>query len=91
MSLELVLYDSPQFEHASVAVLFCQKVLRNQGFEVEASKLEGIDVTCPAMGRVALNVLNRLRHVKGPAAEYVGIARHLCEQALGPQVLRAAS
>ena len=90
MSQELVLYDSPELEHASVAVLFCQEVLLEQGLTVEAAKLEGIEISCPAMARVALNVLRGL-HVRGPAAEYVHIARHLCEHALGERPLRRAS
>lgn len=90
MSQELVLYDSPQFEHASVAVLFCQEVLLEQGLTVEASKLEGIDASCPAMARVALRVLGGIRADRR-AAEYVAIAQHLCEQALGQRVFRVAS
>jgi hypothetical protein len=90
MVREPVLYDNPQFEHASVAVQFCQEVLREQGLALEASQLEGIDVSCPAVARVALRVLCQLR-VTGPAAEYVAIARHLCEHALGTRSLSIAS
>lgn len=89
MSREPVLYDNPRFEHADVAVLFCRDALLEQGATAEATKLEGIEVSCPAMARVALNVLTGMR-VKGPASEYVDIAKHLCEQALGVGTLRAA-
>jgi hypothetical protein len=85
-----VLYDNPRYEHADVAVLFCRDALIDQGCTVEASKLEGIDVTCPAMARVALNVLRGIR-VRGPAAEYVEIAKHLVREALAIRVLRIAS
>lgn len=90
MSREPVLYDNPRFEHADVAVLFCRDALLNQGATVEASKLEGIEVSCPAMARVAFNVLCGIR-VRGPAAEYVEIAKHLVREALSVRVLRIAS
>lgn len=84
-----VLYDNPNFEHADVAVLFCLQVLREQGLTFAAGQLEGISVSCPAMARVALRVLYGI-WATGPAAEYVSIARHLCERALTVRSLRAA-
>lgn len=90
MSREPVLYDNPRFEHADVAVLFCRDALLNQGATMEAGMLEGIEVSCPAMARVALRVLHGIR-VSGPAAEYVDIAKHLCLRALGRPELRRAS
>jgi hypothetical protein len=89
MFQEPVLYDSPQHEHASMAVLFCEEVLAEQGLTTEANQLKGIEVSDAAMARVALRVLYNL-HVTGPAAEYIEIARHLCEQALGMRSMRAA-
>ena len=89
MFQEPVLYDSPKFEHASMAVLFCHEVLDEQGLATEANQLKGLEVSDPAMARVALRVLYNLR-VTGQAAEYVGVARHLCEQALGMSRLRIA-
>jgi len=89
MSQEPVLYDSPKYEHANMAVLFCQEVLTEQGLVAEANQLRGIEVTCAPMARVALRALLNMQP-KGVAREAVDVARHLCEQALSVPIARAA-
>jgi hypothetical protein len=89
MSNEPILYDSREYEHANVAVLFCQEVLKEQGLAVEASQLEGIDVSSAPMARVALRVLQNMQ-VDGAAEEAVAVATHLCQHALGFAKVRAA-
>jgi hypothetical protein len=88
-----VLFDTPMYETANEALLFCKDDLEKRGHRLAAERLEGLaPINAPVLGRLALRALADIRaDVGAESQEYVDIAVSSLERALDLQPVRAVA
>lgn len=93
MCFEPTLFDSPMFETANEAVLYCLSHLKRNGHAVESSSLDGLTPVSEAVvGRVMYQRLNALRmHANATSAHYIDIALDALGRALALPEVRAVA
>ena len=81
-----VLFESPMYEVANEAFLFCKADLEKQGLTHVAEQLEGLEpINSPVMGRLAINALARIEPLmQDNARESFDMAVDTLGRALGP-------
>ena len=87
---EPVLFESTNFENASMVVLHCHDLLLRHGQD-EAAALLAFDVTSASTARVALRLLGDIHAYDAETEEYVRIAQNVLRDALGMRPMLAAS
>ena len=93
MCFEPTLFDSPMFETANEAVLYCLSHLKRNGYAGEAASLDGLPpVNEAVIGRVVYQRLRALRaHVGPTTAHYIDIALDALGRALALPEVRAVA
>lgn len=91
MFSDLLTFTTPKLQRASMMVALLQLVLKKGGNIEDARRLEGLDVTDPAMAQVAIEILSGLQTQDSESAETKMGALAALQDALRPEATAFAA
>jgi len=84
MFSDLLTFTTPKFQRANMMVALLQIVLKKGG-NVDAHRLEGLDVTNPAMAHVAIEILSGMQIQDKEASDTKSLTLSALHDAIRPE------
>jgi hypothetical protein len=89
MFSDLLVFTTPKYQRAQMVLALLQLALKKAGLVEDARRLEGLDLTSPEMGEIALEILRAMNVQAGEVQKTHHLALEAVTEALksAPQSL----